>query len=128
MLRALAICGTLAFASDPALAETCRGPADDGSTVYSVSVVKGSDGKPDRVEVADEAAEAWVSFDSYEDRTPKAPTDERFRFVFHDGTPAAGEVAVLLLEGGFTQKLSAQIWVLANDGEEPLALASLICN
>ncbi len=126
MLRALAI-AVLSFTSDPALAEICRGPADDGSTFYSVSVFKGQDGKADRVELADEAAEAWLSFDAYEDRTPNAPTDERFRFVFHDGTPAVGEVAVMLLEGGFTQMLSAQIWVLSPDGEEPRALASLIC-
>lgn len=124
MLRGVVLCGALAFTAGPAFAEFCEGPADDGNSYFTVDVDKGANGKPETTTLQQDAARPYV-FTVFADITPAAPTDERYRYVFHDEGAAAGEFAVMLMEGGFTQRLTAQIWRLTE--AEPEALATLNC-
>lgn len=125
MFQAWVIAGVLLFAADVALGESCQGPADDGSAFFDVAVTKGANDKPTFMSLYADGV-PLAEYAAFDDLTPKAPTDERYRYVFHDGSPAAGEVAVMLMEGGFTQHLTAQIWRLSGEGE-PETLATLNC-
>ena len=124
MFQALIFSGVLFFAADVALGETCQGPSDDGSAFFDVAVTKGAGDKPTFMSLYADGA-SLAEYAAFDDLTPKGPTDERYRYVFHDGSPSQGEIAVMLMEGGFTLHLTAQVWRLG-DGE-PETLATLNC-
>lgn len=126
MFQAWIISGVLLFAADAAFGETCQGPADDGSAFFDVEVTKGDDEKPTFMSLYADGS-PLAEYADFDDLTPKGPTDELYRYVFHDGSPARGEIAVMLMEGGFTLHLTAQIWRLSPDASSPETLATLNC-
>lgn len=125
MSRALVFLVVAWSLASPARAETCFGPSKDGATTYAVTVTKDDSGLPERVDFAAETDDGVTAFTSFDDLTPPPPTDEMYRLVFHDGDAEPGELAVMLMEGGFTLHLTAQIWRLGADG--PRTLATLNC-
>ncbi len=109
----------------------CVGPSDDHGLVYVTHVYLDDETEhPARVLMwqLNPFAGGWEllgDYTTFDNLTPAQPTDVFYRYVFRAADAKAGDLALMLMAGGFTQRATAQ--VVAFGEVDPQALATMQC-
>lgn len=108
----------------------CVGRSTNGNEVYISNVYFDEAAVPERIATWRlDPRSSWDlvgDFTTFQDLTPRHPTDVFYYLIFHADDAVPGDWAVQIMAGGFTQMATVQ--VIPYGEEDPEAVATMQCN